>query len=136
MQTEVSSRNMQLSSAILYVKDLERMKLFYSQMLGASPTNQGWTDAWATFETGGARFSLHAIPADIAKSIVIESPPSPREQHAVKLVFEVRDVESERARLESLGVQLLRRPWQKPGEACDAVDPEGNVFQICSSSAD
>jgi len=125
---------MQLRSAILYVKDLERMKLFYSQMLGASP-NEGWTDAWATFETGGARFSLHAIPADIAKSIVIDSSPTPRERHAVKLIFEVKDVESERARLESLGVQLLRRPWQKPGEACDAVDPEGNVFQICSSGA-
>lgn len=136
MQFEVSSRNMQLRSAILYVKDLERMRLFYSQMLGASPTNRGWTDAWATFETGGARFSLHAIPADIAKSIVIESPPTPREQHAVKLIFEVKDVEAERGRLESLGVQLLRRPWQKPGEACDAVDPEGNVFQICSSGAD
>src|SRR6516162_2766459 len=100
MQSEVSSRNMQLRSAILYVRDLERMKLFYSQMLGVSPTNQGWTDTWATFETGGALFSLHAIPADIAQSIAIDSPPMPREQHAVKLVFEVKDVELERARLE------------------------------------
>jgi len=49
----------------------------------------------------------------------------------VKLIFEVTDVESERARLESLGIQVLRRPWQKPGETCDAVDPEGNIFQIC-----
>ena len=136
MQAEVSSRNMQLRGAIIYVKDLERMTFFYSQMLGASPSNQVWTDAWATFETGGARFSLHAIPADIAKSIVVESPPIPREQQAVKLIFEVKDVESARARLESLGVQLLPRPWQKRGEACDAVDPEGNVFQICSSGAD
>ena len=126
---------MQLHSAILYVKDLERMKSFYSEMLGAMPTNRDWADAWATFEVGGARFSLHVIPGEIAKSIVIETPPIPREQHAVKLSFEVKDVESERARLESLGVQVLRRPWQKPGEACDAVDPEGNVFQICSSSA-
>jgi len=124
---------MQLRNAILYVKDLERMKRFYSEMLRAHPTNRDWTDAWATFETGGVRFSLHAIPAEIAKTIEIESPPSARELHAVKLSFEVQDVESERARLESLGVQILRRPWQKPGEACDAVDPEGNVFQICSS---
>lgn len=54
----------------------------------------------------------------------------------MKLIFEVKDVESERSRLESLGIKLLRRPWQKPGEACDAVDPEGNVFQICSPGAD
>jgi predicted enzyme related to lactoylglutathione lyase len=124
---------MQLRSAILYVKDLERMKHFYSEVLSTNPTNQDGTDTWATFETGGARLSLHAIPAEIAKSIVIASPPSRREQHAVKLIFEVKDVEGEHARLESLGVQMLRRAWQKPGEACDAVDPEGNVFQICCS---
>ena len=127
---------MQLRSTILYVKDLERMKRFYGAMLGSNPTNRDGTDVWATFETGGARFSLHAIPAEIAKRIVIESPPTPREQHAVKLSFEVKDVESELARLDSLGVQTLRRPWQNPGEACDAVDPEGNVFRICSSDAD
>jgi predicted enzyme related to lactoylglutathione lyase len=56
-----------------------------------------------------------------------------REYEAVKLIFEVKDVEAERERLESLGLRTIRRPWQKPGEACDAVDPEGNVFQICSS---
>jgi len=127
---------MQLRNAILYVKDLERMKGFYSEMLGAKPVNHDWTDAWATFDTGGARFSLHAIPGEIAKNIVIESPPRPREQTAVKLCFEVKDVDSERARLEALGVQILRRPWQKAGEACDAVDPEGNVFQISRSRGD
>jgi predicted enzyme related to lactoylglutathione lyase len=127
--------DMQLRSAILYVKDLERMKRFYSEMLGIVPTNHQWTDTWATFETGGSRFSLHAIPAEIAKNIEIGSPPTPREQDPVKLIFEVNDVESERARLESLGAQTLRRPWQKAGEACDAVDPEGNVFQICASGS-
>ena len=84
----------------------------------------------------GARFSLHAIPTEIAKSIEIGSPPTPREEDPVKLVFKVKDVELVRARLESLGVQILRRPWQKPGAACDAVDPEGNVFQICSPGID
>lgn len=125
---------MRLHSAILYVKDLERMKRFYGEMLGSAPTNHHWTDTWATFETGAARFSLHAIPAEIAKNIEIGSPPAPREEEPLKLIFEVKDVESERARLESLGIQMLRRPWQKPGEACDAVDPEGNIFQICSSA--
>ena len=104
-------------------------------MLGANPTNNDCLDAWATFETGDTRFALHAIPAEIAKNIEIKSPPIPRETDSVKLIFEVEDVESERARLESLGIQVLRRPWQKSGEACDAVDPEGNVFQICSSRA-
>jgi catechol 2,3-dioxygenase-like lactoylglutathione lyase family enzyme len=91
---------MPLYSAILYVKDLERMKGFYGEILGAKPTNNGWADAWASFETDNARFALHAIPADVAKDIEIKSPPIPREQNPVKLTFVVKDVESERARLE------------------------------------
>ena|SRR3974390_3516715 len=118
--------------AILYVKDLERMKRFYGEVLGATPTNQDQTGVWASFETDGARFALHTIPVEIAKAIEIKSPPTPREQSPVKLVFEVKDVESHRARLEPLGAQMLRRTWQNPGEACDVVDPEGNIFQLCS----
>ena len=125
--------NMQLCRAILYVKDLERMRNFSSEMLGAKPTNQQSTDAWADFKTGGARLALHVIPAEMASTIEIKSPPNPREQNPVKLIFEVSDVASERARLESLGSQILRRPWQRTGEAFDAVDPEGNVFQICAA---
>lgn len=121
---------------MLYVKDLERMKQFYGDMLGVKPTNQNWTDVWAAFDTGGTRFALHAIPAEIAQDIEIALPPAPREQDPVKLIFEVKDVESERARLESLGIRILRRPWQQPGVACDAVDPEGNIFQICGPGAD
>jgi predicted enzyme related to lactoylglutathione lyase len=127
---------MQLRIAMLYVKDLERMKGFYGEMLGVEPTNQTLTDVWATFHTGGVLFALHAIPADIAKKIEIDCPPVPREGEPVKLLFEVEDVEAERARLESLGILMLRRPWQHPGEACDAVDPEGNIFQIFAVGAD
>ena len=55
--------NMQLRSATLYgyVKDLERMKQFYSDMLGVPPTNEEWIDVWAVFNRGGTRFALHAI---------------------------------------------------------------------------
>ena len=128
--------HMQLRIAMLYVKDLERMKQFYSDVLGVSPTNRERSDVWATFDTGGARFALHAIPAEIARRIEILSPPTPRETNPTKLIFEVNDVEAERARLEALGIRMLRRPWQQPGEACDAVDPEGNIFQICSRTTD
>jgi predicted enzyme related to lactoylglutathione lyase len=88
------------------------------------------------FKTDDARFVLHATPADIAKNIEIKSPPIPREEDPVKLIFEVKDLESARAQLESLGMQVLRRPWQKSVETCDAVDPEGNIFQICSPRTD
>ena len=44
----------------------------------------------------------------------------------MKLIFEVDDVEAERARLELLGTTMVQRPWG----AWDGVDPEGNVFGI------
>jgi len=110
------------------------MKQFYGDLFGVEPNNQNQTNEWAAFDTGGIRFALHAVPADIAANIDIASPPVPRENQTVKLIFEVKDVEAERERLESLGARTLRRDWQKPGEACDAIDPEGNIFQFCCSS--
>ena len=125
-----------MCGALLFVKDLARMRRFYSDLLGTPPANQDWTDSWAAFDNGSVRFALHGIPADIAADIEIASPPVPREASPVKLIFEVEDVEAMRTRLETLGAQTIRRAWQETGVACDVIDPEGNIFQICSSQAD
>jgi predicted enzyme related to lactoylglutathione lyase len=60
----------------------------------------------------------------------VSSPPQPRESNPVKLIFEVEDLEMEVNRLTALGVSILERPWG----TFDGIDPEGNVFQIASSS--
>ena len=108
------------------------MKDFYEQMLGAQPVNTEWIDSWALFDVGGARFALHAIPAEIARNIEISSPPKARETSPVKLIFAVDDVPAERSRLEAMGITLLQRPWQNAAEECEGIDPEGNIFQISS----
>jgi extradiol dioxygenase family protein len=122
---------MRLSAAMVYVKDLPRMRAFYGEMLGVKPINETWTDSWTEFDAGGVRFALHAIPAEIASQIEITSPPRARGQNPVKLIFEVEDVEAERARLELLGVTMVQRPWG----AWDGIDPEGNVFGIRSPAS-
>jgi extradiol dioxygenase family protein len=119
---------MRLSSAMVYVKDLPRMRAFYGEMLGVKPSNDTWTDSWTEFDAGGVLFALHAIPPEIASQIEITSPPRPRGQNPVKLIFEVDDVDAERTRLESLGITMVQRPWG----AWDGIDPEGNVFGIRS----
>jgi predicted enzyme related to lactoylglutathione lyase len=123
---------MQLYRAMIYAKDFPRMSAFYSEMLGVKPINETWTEKWAEFDTGSARFALHAIPSDIAKQIEISSPPRPREKGPVKLVFEVNDVDAERARLSSMGVTMVQRPWG----SWDGIDPEGNVFGIVDSTSE
>src|SRR5262245_34805677 len=62
----VSSSVMRLSATMIYVKDLPRMRAFYSDLLALRPTSDMWTDSWTEFDAGGVRFELHAIPPDIA----------------------------------------------------------------------
>jgi predicted enzyme related to lactoylglutathione lyase len=121
---------MRLECAMLYVKDFPLMKEFYEKMLGTPPVNTESTDTWALFDVGGAHFALHSIPAEYARNIQFASPPKVRETDPMKLIFAVDSVPAERSRLEAMGITMLQRPWQKPNEACDGVDPEGNVFQI------
>ena len=116
---------MRLACAMIYVNDFPRMRDFCSEMLGGKPINKEWTDSWAEFDAGGARFALHAIPAEIAQEIEISSPPKPRERDPIKLIFRVDDVRSERARLESLGITILNRPWQNPAESCEGIGSRG-----------
>lgn len=111
---------------MIYVKDLPAMLAFYHQILGLPLIPASRTDTWAEFEAGNATLALHAIPPEIAAQFEITSPPQPREDSPTKLIFTVPDLPAECARLESLGVPLTRLPWN----AADALDPEGNIFQL------
>ena len=116
---------MQLFRTILFVKDLPKMAAFYEHTLGLQPKSETRTNDWAEFDASGTILALHAIPAAIAATIDISSP---REQSPIKLCFFVTDLPTERARLEAAGVTFIDRPWG----SVDALDPEGNVFQLCS----
>jgi len=119
---------MVLNGGVIFVKDLARMAAFYGDVLGLKPIESA--QSWVQFEAGGSTLGLHAIPKPVADQIEISSPPVARERNPVKLVFAVESLEVERERLGQLGVTLLERPWGN----IDAVDPEGNVFQLCSSA--
>ena len=114
---------------MLFVKDLDRMIAFYSQVLGMRTIAETRRPDWVELESGGSRFSLHAIPAQSASGITIDSPPVPRERSAVKLTFAVTDVDRTLAQIESMGLPLLRRPWG----SVEATDPEGNVFGLAAA---
>jgi extradiol dioxygenase family protein len=117
---------MRLTCVLLFVKDLPRMAAFYSALLRAEPIAETRTEAWVEFEAGGCRVGLHAIPPEIAEGIDIHSPPLPREDVPVKLIFTVDDSISESERIRALGVEVVARPWG----GFDAIDPEGNIFRF------
>jgi catechol 2,3-dioxygenase-like lactoylglutathione lyase family enzyme len=119
---------MRLFRAILFVKDLPRMAAFYENTLGLTPNTETRTTEWVEFDAEGTTFALHAIPEEFAKGIRTSSPPTAREQAPTKLCFFVADLPAVRSRLEAAGVTFLDRPWG----SVDALDPEGNVFQLCT----
>lgn len=118
---------MKLRMAMLFAKDMERMTRFYRDALGLVVLPEESSEGWVVMETEGCRFALHAIPAPIASSIVIEEPPVARVETPIKLIFEVENLEAARAHVERHGAVLL--PERMPG-ARDFLDPEGNVVQI------
>ena len=121
---------MRLNRAMIFVKDLHRMAAFYGGTMRLEPLDDLRTESWAEFDAGGIRLALHAIPSRIAENIEITLPARAREDNPVKLIFEIDDLEARISSLESEGVTIVKRPWG----ACDVIDPEGNIFQICSST--
>jgi catechol 2,3-dioxygenase-like lactoylglutathione lyase family enzyme len=119
-----------LNRTMLYVKDFPRMVAFYTEILGLKPIEETRMENWVEFNSGDARFSLHAIPPGIAKDIEISSSPRARVTTPLKLSFEVEDATRERDRLRDLGVTLIMRAWG----SWDVVDPEGDIFGIYSKT--
>jgi len=65
---------MRLHGAMIYVKDLARMTVFYELSLGLAPIPGSRSDSWVEFDAGGCLFGLHAIPPDLAAGIELTSP--------------------------------------------------------------
>ena len=117
---------MRMDRAMLFVKDLDKMTAFYREVIGFRPIAETARKDWIEFDAGGMPFALHAIPAHIAGTISISSPPVARESQNCKLIFVADDPDREQARLAAAGVTILHRAWG----GWDAVDPEGNVFGV------
>lgn len=111
-----------LHRAIIFVKDIERMRSFYERALGLRVENERSSESWIEFAGEGASLALHAIPEEIARDIVVASPPRARSETAIKLTFDVTDLAAARAAIADAGGVVL--------ENDDALDPEGNVFRI------
>ena len=78
----------------------------------------------------GADLALHQVPPHVAEEIELTSPPQWRDETALKLCFEVEDLEGQRRAILEHGGQA-KAPWSWQGcEYCECTDPEGNVIQI------
>ena len=120
---------MSSSGLFAYAKDLPRLAAFYESLLGFARIHA--SDDLVVLEDQGLQFVLHAIPSPIAERIEIQSPPLPRDRAALKFFFTVPSLDAASDAASTLGGNVLRERWQGAGfVACNAVDPEGNIFQL------
>jgi predicted enzyme related to lactoylglutathione lyase len=117
------------AGVFIYAKDLPRLAAFYAAVLGMRPGHAD--DDIAVLASPDLQLLVHRIPAHIAVDIHIETPPVRREDCAIKFFATVPSLADAGTTAASLGGQLFDERWRGPGFiVCNAMDPEGNVFQI------
>lgn len=122
------------AGVFIYAKDLPRLAAFYAAVLGMPQVHAD--DDIAILASPDLQLLVHRIPAHIAAGIHIETPPVRREDCAIKFFATVPSLAAADTTAASLGGQLFDERWEGPGFiVCNAMDPEGNVFQIREPTA-
>jgi predicted enzyme related to lactoylglutathione lyase len=117
------------AGVFVYAKDLPRLAAFYAAVLGMRQAHAD--DDIAILASPDLQLLVHRIPAHIAADIRIETPPVRREDCAIKFFATVPSLDDAGTTAAALGGQLFDERWEGPGFiVCNAMDPEGNVFQI------
>ncbi len=116
-------------SAVLFVKEARKAKLFYIEALGGSLLRDD--EHFAVIDWQGFHLVVHQIPSHLAESIVVSEPPVRRETASLRLDYPVADVVKARAAAQRLGGQIddASPPWAEASTPFFlGYDPEGNVF--------
>jgi hypothetical protein len=124
-----------MTSLVIFAVNVKMLANFYGKVLGMDPIPRpGDSTKDIRLGNDGEELLIHSIPARIAKSVVIESPPVPREVAAMKPIFDVKSLASAVEHVSLLGGIITDRTFTLDGlTRRDIVDPEGNVVQLRSS---
>ncbi len=118
----------------LVVSDLDSSKRFYAEQIGMEelqrPPNFAFAGAW--FRAGGQE--IHLIVAGDTTSEPGWKGPGLGAQAglAVHLAIEVDDLEAERARLESVGIDVFAGPLERGDGVVQfyVKDPDGHLVEL------
>ena len=115
---------MNLNFVILYTRDMDKVKAFYTEALGLTVVEALSSPTFVTLSSvGGAMIGLQDSSAS-------RLPPGKETQPgSVELSFEVEDVDATWKRWQDHGVKLVAEPIDLPfGRYCLAQDPEGHYL--------
>ena len=123
------------SGLVIYAKDYKKLVQFYANVLNLKILEQ--TDDYGLVCSDNFELAIIKIPPSTAKTITISSPPQKRENTAIKPVFFVDNFESTRHLIQEYkgGMECPESVWIFNNyKVCDGFDPEGNIFQLRTSS--
>jgi predicted enzyme related to lactoylglutathione lyase len=118
-------------SAVLFAKSVLKVAPFYREVLGARSVDRG--DVHELLDCDGFHLLVQQIPGALSETIEIDKPPVRREQTAVRLNFQVADLELARVNAQRLGGHIDDQPPPWAGGRTDVrlgYDPEGNVVGL------
>lgn len=117
----------------VYAKDPVRLAAFYEALLGMTRVHA--TPELVVLRSPDLQLVVHAMPAHVAAQVDITLPPRRREDAAYKFFHTVPSLAAAQATAASLGGEVLPEQWRGPGFVVrNAVDPEGNIFQLRESA--
>ncbi|MBV2209316.1 MAG: glyoxalase/bleomycin resistance/dioxygenase family protein [Thermomonas sp.] len=117
----------------IYAKDLEHLASFYQTLLGMSRAHAA--PGLVVLRSPDLQITVNAMPSHVAEQVDISSPPARRDNAAYKFFFTVPSLQQASQAASALGGEVLPEQWSGPGFiVCNAVDPEGNIFQVRESA--
>ena len=117
------------AGVLIYAANLAALCAFYEQLLEATVLHAD--ESHAVLQSPDVQLILHAIPPEIARGIVIASPPAPRVEQAIKPFFTVPDLAAAEALVVQLGGLVHGPMWPAPGmRVRNVCDPEGNLVHL------
>jgi hypothetical protein len=118
-----------MSSLVVFSIDVRRLAVSYEMVLGAEPRDEPSGDIRLVNERD--EVPVHSMPKRVAKDIAITSPPAPRDNSALKPVFDVASLESALGSVEATGGVVTGRGFGlNQLTRHDVLDPDGNGLQL------
>jgi catechol 2,3-dioxygenase-like lactoylglutathione lyase family enzyme len=124
-----------LDHVTLVVKDLERSRRFYVDVLGmAEVPRPGFSFPGLWFQAGATQIHLILESAESGPS---GQPAGAREKSSrhQHFAFRVADARAAAGRFEELGVPFVARPKERPDGYLQVfvTDPDGHIVELCSA---
>jgi predicted enzyme related to lactoylglutathione lyase len=122
------------AGVFFYAKNLLAVSNFYEKVLGAQVLHED--NDHRVLQSLDAQLIIHAIPAQYSNSVVIEVPPVPRQEQAIKPFFTVENLDSAEKVAEQCGGKVWGPIWAGPGmKVRNVCDPEGNIVHLRDGTA-